>query len=227
MGPPSLKAEVLKLSREKDNLLRIGLLLEACNILLRELFDYMLPPNMFAGVLCLPCVNRDLQWLKKNEVKLVYPSGKHVTSASFDTSLLVKLLRRMFFTDPELQPVGGWDELPTNVHQNVVDDIVRISFYRNTYAHASYREINNDVFSDVWEVIKGAMVRIAEWLPEGSKSWELTIDALVSGPLTFGEKEYEEKLKKLGNDKEAKKTVQELKASKEAQLKGMFNFFSA
>ena len=224
---PSLSEdEALVCTREKDNFLQFArLIMVGCNDLFRELFNHLCPPEMLHERV--NSLVEKLPKLNQNERKRLYPSTRrHVTSDDFDISLLFKLLKVIGLEQPD----GGWDKLPKKTDHKISDELVRIKYYRDEICHEScHKEISNNLFLELWEYIKGAMIRIAEWLPRGSEWWELRINEFSRAPLTLAEEELGEKLNQWYlHDADVKKLLLEVKADvKEMDklLKGMFNFF--
>ncbi|KAM7447031.1 hypothetical protein ABFA07_004677 [Porites harrisoni] len=215
---PSLsKDEALVCTREKDKFLQFArLIMVGCNDLFRELFNYLCPPEMLPGNV--DFLVKELPRLNQHERKCLYPStGRSVTSDDFDISLLFKLLKVIFLEQPD----GGWDKLPKNTDHKISDELVRIKYYRDEICHESYnKEISNDLFLELWEYIKGAMIRIAECLPRGSEWWELRIDEFSRAPLTLAEEELAEELNQWYlNDLDVKKLLLESMAEIKADLK--------
>ena len=219
---PSLSSdEVLVLTREKDNFLKIARLITvACNALFRELFNHLCPPEMLPRKI--NSLVAELPGLNHGERKRLYPSaGRCVTSDDFDVSLLFKLLKVIIRLE---QPKEIID-------RKISVELEKICDYRDCICHESYkREISDNLFLELWEFIKGAVIRIATCLPGGSESWEVRINKLSKTDVTSTEKEL---IKELYQwylyDLDVKKLLlefrAEVKADIEKLLKGKFNFF--
>ena len=108
---------------------------------LRETFDRVRPPGSLYSVLADPQIHAQLKSLRKKIVLStpqwikLYPIIKSsVSSATFDSTLLVVLLRNICGLVP---PATGWSNCPLVTDTTLAADIARIQFYRNTvYTHA-------------------------------------------------------------------------------------------
>ena len=134
---------------------------------LRETFDRVRPPGSLHSVLADPQIHAQLKSLRKKRVlsasqwSKLYPTcinKSSVTSAAFDSTLLVILLRNICGLVP---PATGWSNCPLVTDTTLAADIARIQFYRNTvYAHASNASVEDAVFSSYWKEIKDTLVRL-------------------------------------------------------------------
>ena len=228
---PSLsKDEVLKCTGQKDNFLQFArLIMVAGTRLFRDLFNHVCPPETLREKLSY--LVKKLPRVNHQERKRLYPlGGRCVTSDDFDICLLFKLLQVCGFEEPD----GGWDELPKESDHKVLDELVRIKYYRNQICHPCYNhEISDESFFELWEFIKGAMIGIAKYLPEGSEPWESAIDQLSKLPITSAEEQCAKELNEwYFRDMDFKKELQEVKnvcsqiyLDTKKLSKGMFNFF--
>ena len=145
--------------------------------ILRDTFDKRRPTGDLNAVLSSPPVHAVLQSLRKKRilspfqwVKL-YPAIKSaVSSKNFDITLLMVLLRNICGL---VRPATGWDTLPPATDTTLEADIVRIKCYRNTvYGHASEASIDDPTFSQYWQDIQDALVRL------GGAGYQSAIDDL-------------------------------------------------
>ena len=135
-----------------------------CQVL-RETFDRVRPPGSLHSVLADPQIHAQLKSLQKKRVlstpqwSNLYPVIKSsVSSAAFDSTLLVVLLRNICGLVP---PAAGWSNCPLVTDRTLAADIARIQFYRNTvYAHASDASVEDAAFSSYWMEIKDTLVRL-------------------------------------------------------------------
>ena len=87
----------------------------------------------------------------------LYPYHSPVSSTTFDITFLTVLLSNFYGLSP---PAIGWDRLPPTTNISIVDDIVRVKYYRNTvYGHASQASVDDSSFSAYWQEIGEALVR--------------------------------------------------------------------
>ena len=132
---------------------------------LRETFDRVRPPGNLHSVLADPQIHTQLKSLRKKRVlsapqwRKLYPIIKSsVSSATFDSTLLVVLLRNICGLVP---PATGWSNCPLVTDTTLAADISRIQFYRNTiYRHASNASVDDAAFSGYWKEIKNTLVRL-------------------------------------------------------------------
>ena len=132
---------------------------------LRETFDRVRPPGSLYSVLADPQIHAQLKSLRKKIVLStpqwikLYPIIKSsVSSATFDSTLLVVLLRNICGLVP---PATGWSNCPLVTDTTLAADIARIQFYRNTvYTHACNASVDDAAFSSYWKEIKDTLVRL-------------------------------------------------------------------
>ena len=131
----------------------------------RETFDKKRPKGNLDTVLSNPPAHATLQTLRKKRVlnptqwgKLFPAIKSSVSSKDFDITLLMVLLKNICGLVP---PPTGWDSLPAETDLTPEADIVRIKFYRNTvYGHASETSVDDATFSQYWQDIQDAVVRL-------------------------------------------------------------------
>ena len=153
-------------TKETTNYARLcRLLVDVGAHVLRKTFDKKRPTGSLDTVLSTPPTHARLQSLRKKRVlnptqwSKLYPAIKSsVSSANFDITLLMVLLRNICGLVP---PPTGWDSLPAATDLTPEADIVRIKFYRNTvYGHASEASVDDATFSQYWQDIQDALVRL-------------------------------------------------------------------
>ena len=90
--------------------------------------------------------------------KLFPAISSSVSSASFDITLLMVLLRNICGL---AAPVTGWDALPHSSDVSLEADIARVKFFRNTvFAHAENVSVDDATFSSHWKNIRETLVRL-------------------------------------------------------------------
>ena len=147
-----------------------------CKVI-REVFDKYHPPEKLQENLAkVKDQLRDLWENKKvlNSLQwhcLYPPVGHRVNSASFDTTLLVVLLRNIC---PTLAPpVNGWKQEPPDTDRSEAADILRIKFFRNeVYAHVPSDSVDDETFDTLWKNISEPIVRL------GKSRYEAIVDQL-------------------------------------------------
>ena len=153
-------------TKETTNYARLcRLLVDVGANVLRETFEKKRPKGSLHTVLSSPPTHAILQTLRKKRVLnptqwgKLYPAIKSsVSSANFDVTLLMVLLRNICGLVP---PPTGWDTLPPATDLTPEADIVRIKYYRNTaYGHASDASVDDATFSQYWQDIQVALVRL-------------------------------------------------------------------
>ena len=181
-------------TKETANYARLcRLLVDVGAHVLRETFDKKRPKGSLDTVLSTPPTHAILQSLRKKRVlnptqwDKLYPAIKSsVSSANFDITLLMVLLRNICGLVP---PPTGWDRLPAATDLSPEADIARTKYYRNTvYGHASEASIDDTTFSQYWQDIQDALVRL------GGTPYKDAIDDLKTECM---DPEYEEHYQKL------------------------------
>lgn len=207
--------EVLRSTSGKDNFQRVArLLTSGGTTLLREIFDQICPPSNLPTILKNPATKKQLQASKlfKPQWDCLYPSpGVYGKSSDFDVTLLSRLLRTICNLIP---PVMGWDALPAGTDHSLAADVARIKYYRNSVCHVNQNmEITDDEFPQLWQEIRGALLRIAGQISLAKKTeWKEAIDNFLQEPLTAeDERNVEELLIWYRNDMEVKKSIEEMK----------------
>ena len=96
-----------------------------------------------------------------------------VSSASFDTTLLMVLFRNICGL---AAPVSGWDALPPSTDISLEADIARVKYYRNTvYAHTERASVDDITFNKYWSEIRDTLVRL------GGVPYKAAVDYLETG----------------------------------------------
>ena len=194
--------EALRTTDEKATFQRLTpLLMRGGLVLLREVFDAIVPPANLPSVLGNPAIKTNLQTLRRTRVlthpewECLYnpPSGAYGKSTDFDITLLCKLLREICI----LTPSTGWDNLPNSTDHSREADVVRIKFYRNTiYGHNHTMEITDAEFEKLWMEISEALLRIAGRISSAKRDeWKKSIENLSRDPLTPDAKEHVSELR--------------------------------
>ncbi|XP_068753848.1 NLR family CARD domain-containing protein 3-like isoform X2 [Montipora capricornis] len=150
-------------SKETTNYARLcRLLVDVGTQALRDTFDTIHPPATLPKVLSL--AHRTLLFLKKKVLNptqwgKLYPTHpSSVSSASFDITLLMVLLRNICSLTPPAS-TGSWDKLPLPGDNSREANIVRIKYYRNqVYAHASQASVDDATFNMLWQDISNALL---------------------------------------------------------------------
>ena len=131
-------------TKETTNYARLcRLLVDVGSHALRDTFDRIHPPAGLHSVLApVTSAHGTLQLLRKKRIldptqwgKLYPTIPSSVSSASFDITLLMVLLRNICHLTP---PVSGWDNLPSAADTSTEANIARVKYYRNTvYGHTT------------------------------------------------------------------------------------------
>ena len=155
-------------TQENTNYARLcRLLVDVGCTVLRDTFDRIHPPVNLHGVFSSPSVLSTLQSLKKSRVlnplqwgKLFPAVASSVSSANFDVTLLMVLLRNICSLSPPASTCS-WDKLPPDSDNSTEANIVRIKCYRNdVYGHATKASVDNATFSALWQKISSAVLAL-------------------------------------------------------------------
>lgn len=149
-------------SKETTNYARLCRLLVGVGTqALRDTFDKIHPP---AGLhAALASQQPILQSLRKRRIinpmqwgKLYPTTASSVSSANFDITLLVLLVRNICSLSP---PTTGWDSLPLVADTSIEANIARVKYYRNNvYGHANQASVDDITFDSYWKDISSALV---------------------------------------------------------------------
>ena len=166
-------------TNETTNYARLcRLLVDVGSQALRDTFDRIHPPAGLHLVLAPGTpAHGTLQLLRKKRIlnptqwgKLYPTIPTSVSSASFDITLLMVLLRNICHLTP---PVSGWDKLPSATDTSTEANIARVKYYRNTvYGHATQASVDHKSFNIHWQDISNALVGL------GGASYEAAINKL-------------------------------------------------
>ena len=153
-------------TKETSNYARLRrLLVDVGSQVLRSTFDQIHPPVTLHKVMGSTSVHyATLKSLRKKKVLSpkqwgkLYPSRSTVSSATFDITLLLVLLRNICGLNP---PSTGWDCLPPATNISIADDIARVKYYRNSLiGYASQASMDDSSFSAYWQEVREALVRL-------------------------------------------------------------------
>ena len=153
-------------TQENTNYARLcRLLVDVGSTVLRDTFDSKHPPANLHAVLSSPSVFSKLVYLHKKKVlkpvqwEKLFPSvASNVSSANFDVTLLMILLRNICGLSPPVTNVS-WDELPPDSDSSAEANIARIQWYRNkVHAHASEASVDDATFNALWQKISSAIL---------------------------------------------------------------------
>jgi len=201
----SVPAPSVASTKERTNYARLcRLLVELGSQVLRDTFDKIHPPAGLHLVLAPSTPEHGtLQTLRKKRIlnptqwRHLFPTiPSSVSSASFDITLLMVLLRNICHLTP---PVTGWDKLPSVADTSTEANIARVKYYRNTvYGHASQASVDDATFNSKWQDISNALMAL------GGASYGAAINKLQNewmDPNT--EEDYREMLKEWKRDEDS------------------------
>ncbi|VDI74343.1 Hypothetical predicted protein [Mytilus galloprovincialis] len=156
-----LRETNMSLTEEESNFFRFYFLnLKIASKAVRVYFDYVHPPAGLARELANNSVTlKGLRFMTKLQLNILYPSpGQTVTSAEFDSTLIVCLLRNL--PPRESAPVTGWDNLPLPGDTSKGADLARIKWYRNKLVHTNDGNIVVNRFQSVLGRFRRYMLNI-------------------------------------------------------------------
>ncbi|XP_078381243.1 uncharacterized protein LOC144664012 [Oculina patagonica] len=208
-------------TKETTNYARLcRLLVDVGSQALRDTFDGIHPPAGLHLVLARNPAHTALQTLRAKRIlnptqwgKLYPTIPSSVSSASFDVTLLMVLLRNISGLHA---PITGWDSLPPPADTSREANIARVKYYRNTvYGHASQASVDDATFNTYWQDVSNALVAL------GGASYGAAINKLRNecmDPDT--EEHYRELLKQWKKDEDnIKDKLDEIEGMLEFSLK--------
>ena len=172
------------------------LLVDVGSQALMDTFNRIHPPPGLHSVLAPGTpAHRILQPLRKKKIlnptqwTKLYPAvSSSVSSASFDITLLVVLLRNICNLTP---PATGWDILPPPADMSTEANIARVKYYRNTvYGHATKASVDDVTFNILWKDIRKVLVAL------GGACYGAAIDKLLNESMDPDIEEYYKELLK-------------------------------
>ncbi|XP_076108967.1 uncharacterized protein LOC143076956 [Mytilus galloprovincialis] len=152
----------MSLTEEESNFFRFYFLnLKIATKAAKVYFDYVHHPAGLASELTNSSVTlKGLRFMTKLQLNILYPSpGQTGTSAEFDTTLIVCLLRNL--TPRESAPVTGWDNLPLPGDTSTGADLARVKWYRNQLVHSKDGILSSTDFNQWWGDLEGAIGRLS------------------------------------------------------------------
>jgi len=198
MAPPVPTASSTKETTNYARLCR--LLVDVGTQAVRDTFNAIHPP---ANLNVLLAGNKaTLQPLRARKIinptqwgKLFPAIPSSVSSASFDITLLMVLLRNLCGL---AAPATGWDALPATTDVSLEADIARIKYFRNAvYAHAEHASVDDATFNTYWIEIRDSLVRL------GGVAYRAAIDNLETECMDPDvEEHYKELLQQWKNDED-------------------------
>ncbi|KXJ10818.1 E3 ubiquitin-protein ligase DZIP3 [Exaiptasia diaphana] len=167
MPPVLSKKSAPTLPEEKIYYLKLlKLCVEVGIPVLQDVFDVIHMPTNLPGVLSTPKVQKELRQLQKknvlhqSQIDILNLARKgSVTSAAFDISLLIVLLRN--FCNITSSPTDAvWNSEPSTADKSKAADIVRIRLCRNNLYHRTNLAVTESDFEKKWDEIKHALIRL-------------------------------------------------------------------
>ena len=138
-----------------------------------------------------------------------------MSSASFDTPLLIVLLRTICNLSP---PPAGWDTPPLTADTSRESDIARIKYFMNAVSkHATEGSVSDAVFSTYWRHVRDTLVRL------GGAYYGDAVDEMKDQDIEFLDEEHFIELlkqwKKVEDD--IKEKLNELETEEASKEEGM------
>ena len=200
-------------SKETTNYARLSRLLVLVGTqALRDTFDAIHPRATLHK--SLSAAHPTLQSLRKKRIlnptqwgKLYPTHPSSVSSASFDITLLMVLLRNICSLTPPAS-TGSWDKLPLPGDNSREANIARIDYYRKVYAQASQASVDDATFHLLWQDISNALLALGSGTTYASAISRLKTEYMDPDV----EVHYRELLKQREkDDANTKKTLKQLK----------------
>ncbi|XP_068734574.1 NLR family CARD domain-containing protein 3-like [Montipora capricornis] len=205
---------LLASSKETMNYARLcRLLVDVGTQALRDTFDAIHPPATLHKILS--GAHPTLQSLRTKGIlnptqwgKLYPTAPSSVSSASFDITLLMVLLRNICSFSPPAS-TGSWDKLPPSYDNSTEANIARIKYYRNgVYGHASQASIDDVTFNMLWHDISNTLLALGSGTIYANAISRLKTECMDPD----FEEHYRELLKQWKKDDDnTKETLEELK----------------
>ena len=188
--------------------------------MLRDTFDSIIPPENLREFLKRDPAHSRVQLLRKKGVLTsvdwirLYPAtDTKVSSASFDISLLIVLLKTICNLSP---PPAGWDTPPLTADTSRESDIARINYFMNAvYKHAAERSLSDAVFNSYWQEIRDTLVRL------GGADYGVVINEMKYGDIEFPGEEFFSELRKRWIEDDIKEKLNELETEEASMEEGM------
>ena len=133
----------------------------------RRILDNKITPGDLQNVLNKTRNKRTFNYLLNNakilnqrQYNLLYPpAGQIPSSANFDITLLILLIRNLCGLQPSNW--SGWNQNPQPNDQSQVADVIRIRQFRNElYGHIVNTEISDTQFTQYWSDISDVLIRL-------------------------------------------------------------------
>lgn len=169
------------MTEEEENFVRlIKLIIGIAPRAVREKFDTYFPPHDLAEILkqeeqTIKDLKCKKHLLSDKQMSLLYPSKGLSSSAKYDITLMICLLRNLKKIAP---PFAGFDKLPKKTEVNDGADLARVKFYRNFIAHADKDTIFTSDFNNIWNDLTQAVIRL------GGPEYESCCDKLIKMKMT-------------------------------------------
>lgn len=125
------------------------------------LADQIKPADLYQKIKSSPANGK--VYLRKDQLNIcsIQPPGQPDYN-KFDVTLLYTLLRNLCGTS--LTPTQGWGKAPDSSHTQIGDDIERLRFMRNKFAHANSAGIPEAEFQVLWNDLKSVIQRIQKYM---------------------------------------------------------------
>ncbi|XP_068749829.1 uncharacterized protein [Montipora capricornis] len=212
-------------TRESTNYARLcRLLVDVGSQALRDTFDRIHSPANLHKILSNTSAHyptllllRKRKILNPTQWGKLYPTVcSPVSSASFDITLLVVLLRNICGFSPPAS-TGSWDMLPLAGDNSCEANIARIKYYRNeVYAHASQASVDDATFNILWQYISNALLALGSGTTYASAISQLKTECMDPD----FEEHYRELLKQWKKDDDnTKEELDELKEMVKSEVK--------
>ncbi|XP_053391014.1 E3 ubiquitin-protein ligase DZIP3-like, partial [Mercenaria mercenaria] len=135
--------------------------------------------------------------ITKVQFDLLYPQSGIPTTADFDLTLAICLLRSLKHFG--LNPKYTWNVIPPPGDISLEADLCRLRMYRNEFAHISSTEgIQETDFVAKWADIEGALHRLNSLVQNPVQNLQQIIDDCKNGPLDpEAERELEKQIEKM------------------------------
>lgn len=150
-----------QLTPDQLNFTRLAVVcLEVIKLVLKDILNFKIPPCSLYST-----IKKDKKTVKLNrdQLELCYKKPPLLPDyEKFDVTLLYALIRN--FCD-NLKPTNGWGKMPSQMANQIGDDIERLRIFRNnSYGHLNSTSVSNSEMKKQSQMLQNVMGRIQTFM---------------------------------------------------------------